>query len=186
MPLDYRYEVTTAGTLPIDLAVAKKYLKIDGGSDNSVIQDLIATVIQWGERHTGRDFRVKTWKLFLDCFQERILIRKSQVNTITSIQHIVSDSLVTVASTVYQFKKGYQFSEILLRFDQVWPINTDEIEAGIEIIFVTKIPRNIESYKSAALQHLAYLYENRGDCSTDEAAKASGAIETYGSRIPRI
>jgi len=187
MPLDYRYELSDSGTLPIGIDVAKKYLKIDSSVDNSVIKNLIATITQWGERHTGRDFRVNTWKLTLDCFEDRFLIRKAPIATISSVKYTVTTLFdTTIAATVYQFKQGNQWSEVILRVDQVWPSDLDTIEGGIQIEFVTKEPRFIEQYRSAMLQHLAYLYENRGDCEVDEAAMKSGAIGTYGTRIAQI
>jgi len=187
MPLSYRYDLTANGDSPLILQDAKDYLKINGSDDNKVIQDLIGTVTQWGERYTGRDFRAKTWKLVIDDFDDRILIRKSKVATITSMKYMVSSSLVTIADTVYYLKIGNQFSELLLADDQSWPTDMDEIEAGIEIIFVTEIPRYIEEYRSGMLNHLAYLYQNRGDCDVDVAAVKSGATEKYGQgRIARV
>lgn len=187
MPLTYRYDLTDNGDSPITLERAKGYLKVDGSDDNVVIQDLIATATQFGERYTGIDYRVKTWKLVFDEFEDRILLRKSKVATITSIKYLVDDSLVTIDSAVYSLKIGTQFSEVLLASDQSWPTDMDEVEAGIEIIFVTGIPRYIEEYKTGILNHLAYMYQNRGDCDAEEAAKKSGATEKYGQgRIARI
>lgn len=187
MPLTYRYELSVPGTLPITKESAKSYLKLETDADNATIQDMVATVVQFAERYTGRDMRPKTWKLWLDCFEDRILLRKSQVNSITSVKYMVDDSLVTIATSVWYLKKGYQFSEILLKASQVWPTDIDEVESGIEIIFVTQEPRNIETYKTGMFEHLAYLYQNRGDCDVESAAKKSGATEKYDQgRIPRI
>jgi uncharacterized phiE125 gp8 family phage protein len=187
MPLTYTYTLNDTGTLPITLKQAKAYLKVDSDADNSVIQDMIAAVVQYGERYSGRDMRAKTWQLVIDCFEDRILLRKSQVASITSIKHTVSGSLDTIADTVYYLKAGYQFSEILLQEDQEWPTDSDAVEAGIQIIFVTQTPRYIESYKMGAFEHLAFLYANRGDCDVNVAALKSGATEKYDQgRIQRI
>jgi len=196
MTLPYRYELKVPGTLPINLKVAKSYLKVDNKVDDQIIQDMIAAVVQFGERYTGRDFRIRTWKLIFDSFEDRILLRKSQVASITTVQYTLSGSLVTIASTVYQFVEGYQFSEVVLRFDQVWPSDGDEIDAGIEIEFKTKIPRNLEQYKVATLKHLAWLYQNRGDCvvgssirggAVGQALVSSGASQLYDQgRIVRV
>ena len=187
MPLTYRYELSDNGDSPLILQDAKDYLKIEGSNDNKVLQDLIGTVTQWGERYTGRDFRAKTWKLVLDEFCDRILLRKSLVATVTSAKYMVDSSLVTIDSSVNYLKIGSQFSEILLAADQAWPTDMDEIEAGIEIIFVTGIPRYIEEYRAGMLNHLAYLYQNRGDCDADDAAEKSGATKKYDQgRIARI
>jgi len=185
----YRYELdlNSVGDLPITLKVAKRYLKVENDEDNAIIQDMIATVVQFAERYTGRDLRKNIWKLIIDEFADRILIRKSQVNTIDQIQYTVGGVLTTIASTVFILKKGYGFSEVLLREDQEWPDDLDEVEAGIEITFATQIPRYIEQYKSGVLEHLAFLYQNRGDCDVNSAALRSGASQLYDQgRIQRI
>lgn len=187
MPLTYTYTLNDSGTLPITLDEAKSYLRVETATDDVIIQEMIAAVVQFAERYTGRDMRIKTWQLVLDCFEDRILLRKSQIASITSIKYTVSGSLATIADTVYYLKAGYQFSEILLQEDQVWPTDMDEVEAGIQIIFVTQIPRYIEQYTIGALEHLAFLYQNRGDCEVNAAALKSGATEKYDQgRIQRI
>jgi len=187
MPLSYLYTLNDSGTLPISLKQAKAYLKVEHDADNSVIQDMIAATVQYAERYTGRDLRPKTWQLTLDCFEDRILLRKSQVASITSIKYLVSSVLTTIDTSVYYLKPGYQFSEVLLKEDQVWPDDLDEVEAGIQIIFVTQTPRNIEQYRIGVYEHLAFLYANRGDCDVNTAALKSGATEKYDQgRIQRI
>lgn len=188
MPLQYRYELTTPGELPFDLKYAKDYLKNkDITTDDDILQDMIVAVVQSAERYTGRDLRAKTWKLINDCFEDRTLLRRSQVASITSIQYTLLGTLTAIATSVWYLKKGYQFSEILLKENQSWPTDLDDIEAGIEIVFLTSIPRYIEEYKSGLLRHLAYFYQNRGDCDIDSAIKKSGAFESYNhGRIARI
>lgn len=185
--LSYRYELSDSGDLPITLKQAKDYLKIDGKDDNQVIQDLLATAVQFGEGYTGRDFRISTWLLFVDCFEDRILLRKAQVASITKVEYLVSAAFITVASSVYYLKPGHGFSEILLADGEIWPTDIDTIEAGIKIEFKTQVPRSIEQLKTGVYKHLAFLYQNRGDCDEDAAAKKSGATEQYDQvRIARI
>lgn len=187
MPLTYRYNLDKVGTLPIKVKEAKDYLKIDGEVDTKLLQDMIATVVQFAERYTGRDLRENTWKLVIDCFKDRTLLRKSEIASVISVKYTLLGTLTTIATSVWYLKQGHQFSEILLKDGQVWPTDLDEIEAGIEIIFLTQIPRNITQMKVGILEHLAFLYQNRGDCDEDEAARKSGATEKYDQgRIQRI
>ena len=187
MPLTYHYELTDNGALPIKVKEAKDYLKVDNDTDNTLIQNLLATVVQYGERYTGRDFRVKTWKLVTDCFEDRILLRKSEIASVTSVKYTLLGTLTTIATSVWTLKIGHQFSEVILKDGQTWPADLDEVESGIEIIFVTQIPRYIEAMKTGVFEHLAFLYQNRGDCDVNVAALKSGATEKYDQgRIPRI
>jgi len=183
----FTYELSIVGTLPITVKRAKSYLKVETDEDNILLQDMIATTVRFAERYMGRDLRQNTWKLIIDKFTDRICLRKSQVRSITNVKYTVDAALVTIANTVYYLKKGYGFSEVLLQDGKTWPTDLDEIEAGIQITFITEIPRHIEQYKLGVLEHIAFLYQNRGDCDVDSAAVKSGAVQLYGQgRIQRI
>ena len=71
-------------------------------------------------------------------------------------------------------------SEILAQGGESWPTDTDNREQAVEIIF-TSGPVVDDNIVITALQrHLAFLYQNRGDCEctgtqVEDAAGASGA-----------
>ncbi len=185
------YELVTAGANPISLKDAKGYLKVDSDVDDTVIRLLLTSVVQYAENYTGRDFRTNTWKLFLDEFEDRICLRKSPIDAITLVQYTLSGTLTTIVNTVYYLKKGHQWSEVLLLDEQEWPTDGDDVETTnehtIEITFTTEIVRFISEVKAAILHHLAFYYQNRGDCTAKEAAEMSGANEMYDHfRIARI
>jgi uncharacterized phiE125 gp8 family phage protein len=186
------YNLKTEAASPIDLATAKAYLKVTSTSDDALIQILIDAVTQWGEKYTTRDFRAKTWELFIDVFAARISLRRSPVETIDIVTRLVSDVATTVPNTVYYLKKGTQFSEVLLNDGQDWPSDTDEREQAIEIEFSTVAFGCLDSIKNAILLHLAHVYTNRGDCGFEgdavtKAAAQSGATIIYdGFRISRV
>ena len=148
---------------------------------------MIDSATEYGESYTGRAFRVQTWTLLIDSFANRIVLNRNPIDTITTVKYILSGTLTTIASTVYYLKKGVQCAEVLLREDQDWPTDLDEIEHGIEVIFTTVAYRNISQIKDALYRHIAYLYANRGDCDTKSAGKASGADAIYDQfRIARV
>lgn len=182
------YKLVSAAASPVDLATMKAYLKKSTTADDLLIQSMIDAATEWQEKYTGRDFRAITWDLLLDCFTARIGLRRDPVDTITTVKHLVSGSLVTVPSTVYYLKTLPQFSEILLDEDQEWPTDTDDREQVVEIRFVTEGYRCQESIKEAILRHVAQWYYNRGDCSDcGDAAKKSGVtIILDGFRIARV
>lgn len=185
------YKLTETGNNPISLKDAKGYLKIDDTADDTVIRLLLTAVIEYAEQLTGRDYRTNTWKLFLDNFEDRICLRKSPVDAITLVQYTLAGTLTTIVNTVYVLKIGHQFSEVLLQDEQEWPTDGDDVETTnehtIEITFTTEIPRHISEAKLAMLQHLAFFYQNRGDCDVRTAAEQSGADKLYDHfRIERI
>lgn len=189
------YELTKTGLDPVLLKQMKEYLKVPNSADDNILLGLIASATAYGEKYTGREFKANTWTLFVDQFSTRILIDRSPVDAITSVQNLVSDALVTIPDSVYYLKTNQVCSELLLKVDQQWPDDTDEIEHGIQIKFVTKAyNKAIDEIKSAIKRHVAYMYYSRGDCpesgfglADNDSASLSGAKGIYnGFKILRI
>jgi len=182
------YELTAPAVSPLSVADAKTYLKVTTTADDTLITSLVDVVTQYGEKYTGREFRANAWKLTIDDFADRIEICKNPVASITSIKYTVSGVLTDILSSVYYLKKTTQAALILLKENQSWPEDLDDIEAGIEIVFVTAAYSLASSQISHALKrHLSYLYMNRGDCDIKDAGKKSGAHDIYDQfRISRV
>jgi len=189
------YQLVTPGVSPVDLAEMRLYLKLSSTADDDLINSMLLAATIWGENYTRRQFRVNSWSLLMDCFQERILIRRAPVDFIVSVQHLVSGSLVSVNPSIYYLKFNYQNSEILLTENSDWPEDTDNREQAIEVSFTTKPYDSIDSIKTAITRHVAFWYSNRGDCSSggsggcdcDQAAKGSGVTSIYDQfRIDRV
>ncbi len=182
------YALSAAGTVPVSLADMKAYMKVTASSDDALITSMLSAATTWGEKYTGREFRPNTWRLLKDAFEDRICLRRAPVASITSVEHLVAGSLVTVAGSVYYLKKSLQFSEILLNEDEDWPTDTDEREQVIEIVFVTASYRDADAIASAIKRHVAFWYANRGDCvGSADAANKSGATMLYDQfRIDRV
>lgn len=182
------YELKTAGTSPLDLAVAKSFMKVSSASEDALIQSLIGAATEWGQKYTGREFTDNTWKLLLDEFTDRITLNRDPVETITSIKYLVSDVLTAVLGSKYYLKKLVQCSEILLVANESWPTDIDDREQAIEIEFVTKSYYCESEILEALKRHVAYLYSNRNDCpEMKEAASSAGSTFIYDQfRISRI
>lgn len=169
------YNMTVAGASPVLLAEMKSYLGIGSSTSNDVfIQTLIDSCTQYGQKYTAREFTANTYELFLDQFDDRISLHRNPVNTITSIEYLVSNVLTTVDSSTYYKKNGLNLSEILLIDGKEWPEDIDTIEQGIKIIFVTKAVGvdKISIAKNAILRHVAFMFSNRGDC--DDCGSCAG------------
>ncbi len=193
------YELITPGAVPVSLADMKAFMKISTSSDDVLITSMLQTATTWGENYTGREFRATTWALFLDAFEDRIHLSRAPVASITTVKHLVSAALVTVAASVYYLKKNLHYSEILLDVGQTWPTDTDEREQVIEIEFTTESYRDVDAIASAIKRHVSYWYANRGDCSDEGggsivksnsaafSAKKSGVTAIYDQfRIERV
>lgn len=171
----WQYSITTAAaTTPLTLAEVKEHLKLDA-SDNSqdtYLSLLIDAATDQAEKYTGRDFINRSYTTYRDSFVDPLELRRAPISSITSIEYLVSSSFVTLATSVYDLQvndNGYPY--IFLKEDQEWPTNADTLPQAVKIIFVsgygaaaTDIPPGL---KLGLLNHIAMLYENRGDCSND-------------------
>ncbi len=188
------YTRTVDGSAPFLVAEAKVFLKIPAAvtSDDALITALINVVLEWGEAHTARDFRANTWEKLQTGFDDPLELRKSSIDAITSVEHLVDGSDVEVSSDDYYLVEGRWWSEVYTAVDASWPTNTDTIEQNVKVTFTTEAWPGADEVKTAMKMHLGYLYENRGD--NDEigntqlahAALKSGALYVYDSfAIPR-
>lgn len=193
MPLRYR-ETGTTGPLPLTVKEVKSYLKIDSDADEEVITLLISAVTSYAEGYTSRDLRTRSWIATLDCFQDRMELRKSEITSITSIKYFDTTPIEqTVSADDYYLRKDHWWGVVLRKKSASWPVDvdTEQAEQRITIEFKTILPTNFDEIKVALLQLVANLYENRGDCETE--ADAAGLASAFGSlgllsqfRIPRI
>jgi uncharacterized phiE125 gp8 family phage protein len=160
---------------------AKAYLKLTGDDDNASLQRMLNTAWSFAERYSGRELQAATWTLLLDKFEDRICLRKSPVDAITSVDRLVSGSFSAVSTDDYYLKKGSPWSEVLLASDgDGWPSDADDIEHNVRVVFTVVAHDAILEIETGILKHLAYLYENRGDWDDgDEGASLSGAAAIY-------
>lgn len=191
--IDYKISPTNylvnidATVEPVTVDYVKDYLRISSTDDDTLITDLIITARNYGEKYTGRDFINKTYVCYLNHFPNNyveIEIRKSKLNSITSIEYYKDDVLITVDSSTYYFIDDKEYSSILIKDGQSWPTDADNRKQVVKITFVSgygatadDVPQGI---KTAMLAHIASMYENRGDCSDcDIAFKNSKAASLY-------
>ena len=190
----YNYVVETApSALPLSLAETRTHLRITDSCEDTYIKLLIQTVRDFFEIFTNRTLINTTYKGFLDqfpgtfvypygyCCEDGILIRKSKVSSITSIKYLLDSVLTTWDNSNYYVSESNMYPNIFLEDGKSYPTTDDRIQA-IEIIFVagygatnTDIPSDI---KMALLNHIAFLYENRGDCGGDGTCELPCATKT--------
>jgi len=178
--LSPRYRVTTPNSnLAVSLADVKEWLKIDITDDDALITSLIKAATLEIEKYIRRELLEKTFVLFLDTFAEsffiyrrsrNILVKRSRLTSVLSIQFFIDTVLTVFDDTLYDFTIDEQYSSIyLINKNTIWP-TTDIRKQAVQISFIagygdddTFIP---EDLKLALKMLIAFLYENRGDCNT--------------------
>ncbi len=163
--------VTAAASLPITLAQVKEHLKLDPDdtSQDTYLTILIQSATTFAEKYTKRTFINTTFETFLSDFCYKIELRRSKAHTISFIKYLKDDVLTTVATSVYYLTDENDFAHILIVNGQSYPTDADINVQAVTIQFVagygadaTFVP---DELKLGLFNHVASMYENRGDCS---------------------
>ena len=187
----YTYKVTAPPEVtPITLSEVKSFAKISTTTDNSLITMMIEAATEQAEKFTRRDFITRTYKTFRDSFpgdfqglrsmvhrvnaftdsgNHGFEIRRSPLQSIESVKYIdTTGAVIVIPTTVYYSTLEEDYSTLLTQQGQSWPDDEAEQLQVITVEFktgfgdeATDIPGDI---RNALLQHVTWLYENRGDC----------------------
>jgi len=161
--------------LAVSLTTLKTHLKKFDTIEDDYLTLLIKTATTDFENYTNRTLINTIFKGFLDSFtSDPILIRKSKVQSISSINYLKDATLKAWLPTNYYFTDDNDFSRLLLTTTGAFPTDADPRLQAIEINFVagygdtsTSIPYDIQM---ALLQVIADMHYNRGDCSGDDGS----------------
>lgn len=160
------YILITDSAECLTLNEVKTFLKLDGNSDyDNILTPKINEVRVLAEKITGRDFLNKTWKLYQDDFIDGLSIKKSKLQSITSIQYYSNDVLLTVDNTQYYFTKDSEYSCLYYK-STFNPSNLDDIKQAVEITFISGYGATAnlvpQALKNAMLKHIEAIFE--GSC----------------------
>lgn len=149
----------------------------------------IKTAIKSFEDISRRTLMTTGFRTFRDCWNLCFELRKSPLQTITSVKYFDVDAVEqTVDSADYYIQKDPFYS--LARFDAEYefPDLRENRPQQIIIDFTSGYADDelevTDDIKQAILQHVCYMNANRGDCSFESgesSAKLSGAYPTYRS-----
>ena len=177
-PYFYTETVAPVGQI-VPLATLKQHLNITTNDDDALLSIYLDTATNYAESFTRRDYLVRTYETFRDywdysnhygydrCDTENFLITKAPVNSITSIEYLVSDVFTTLDSSVYYFIKSTDFSRILLNDGKTYPSDKDGKMQSIKITFTAGTATAPNSIINAIMNITGALYADRGDCNCD-------------------
>lgn len=182
--------VTAPANDIVSLSDACSWLHLEEGTDDAVIQQLIGTATAAIELHTRRSLITQTWKATFDLpcsgiadqlaegvydlpvsvlsgsLPRSIYLPREPLQSVASIvTYDTANAASTLASSNYTVDAPG--SRVFLNTGYTWPSNLRST-ASVEITYVTgygdtpgSVPRAI---CTAALIHIASLYEQRGLC----------------------
>lgn len=171
-PRQYTYIADgVRSSYPITIDEIKSHLKIDIYDDDQLdyLNLLISAAVEKAEQFTNRSFINQTWVTYRDSLLEFYVLEKADTQSVSHVKILnKSNEWITLTSDIdYCFIKKLPYGEILM--SKTFDINSKP--QSIEIKFVagygtaSDVPAAL---KLTMLQHLAFLYENKGNCGFEE------------------
>ena len=170
---------------PLSLQEVKDYLRVEDNTDERTLRPLIETARRWCEEHINRSLLQTTYRQFIDSiadevpltegltdgpdlnyYKNYIVLSKSPIISVTHIKtYNDADESTTFASSKYYLDNAREPGRIVLRNGETFPTalrlaNAIEIEYVAGYSSISQIP---EPLKVGMLQHIAFMYEQRGD-----------------------
>jgi len=180
-------QVTTAPSVePLNLQEVKEYLRVEDSTDERVLRPYVESVRRIAEEHMGRALMSQTLTLFVDSFDEledplwdgmrkapylnnyknHITLPRAPVTSVTSVSTFNdSDTETTMAASRYYVDNVREPARIVLRQGETFP-SALRVANAIKVVYVagyTSAYAIPEPIKMGMLQHIAYMYEHRGD-----------------------
>ncbi len=169
----YRVAIAPAGDpLFITTDQARTFLRLTASDiTDEDLTIFIRAAQSAAERFTRLTLFTTTFETTRDFFHHSdFFLRRAPLTSITSIERLVMDVLVTVDTTTFKAidTDVLNYGSIVLKAGQIWPSDQDHEPRAITITFVagfgadaTFLPDDlVEGMKRI----LSDLYENRGDC----------------------
>jgi uncharacterized phiE125 gp8 family phage protein len=164
---NWSWKVTTPpSTEPISNSDVKLYARIDGSSENNLIDSFIEAVRNATEKFLGRALITQTLTLSLNQWpQSPIELPRPPLVSVTEVRTIAEDDTQTTYDPDdYYTRSKIEPGELVIKLNKTAPINTDRYFGGYEIEFVAgyggadDVPHAI---KIGMIMWVADIYENR-------------------------
>lgn len=152
--------VEPTGT-PVTLAEAKAQCRVLDDDEDALIEGLMAAATAMVEDYTGRSLTAQTWRLTLDEFNDRILLPRGPVQSITAFTCADSaGDAQTVSSALYVLDTDADPSAIVRQPAASWP-TPGQFVNPISITYVAGYAAPPPAIKHAILMLVANWFKQR-------------------------
>lgn len=179
---------------PVTLTEAKAHCRIDEGSDDTYVTNLIKAAREWAEAHTGRQLINASWTLKLSAFPTIIQLPHPPLSSITSLAYVDTDGTAGTLTENTDFEKFTDPTLPQLRemYGVSWPTTRDSTLEAVTVTYVagygaasTSVPEGIRQ-AILGMVELMYTYRSpqiTGTIVSKMAAATQAALGRYRVRF---
>ena len=171
-----------------ELSQLKELLRIGDDEQDAYLSQLLLAATEYAVQFLNRSLRTQQWKRTFDApripglarehFEQRgLFLPYGPVKSIQKFVSITQDGTEEDVANFYINNSDNEFRIYLKEAVSGRGFAYILVEYTAGYGNIADIPALIQQ---GILQHAAYLFEHRGDCGADEAAKLSGAKGLYG------
>jgi len=183
------YNIITPPTEPaLVLATLKSWLRLDPNdtTEDIILNLLIGQAVGCFENISRRTLMYTGFETFRQCWLQCYELRKSKLITINEVSYNDPDEVaIVVDPSNYSICFDPAYSKLLFTSLFTFPEKSDlcdsvqiKFTAGLAATTAT-VPADIQI---ALMAQIAFLYENRGDCSCDDSSSIPAAsLKVYRS-----
>lgn len=154
---------------PVTLSEAKLYLRVDGNSEDSLINTMITTVREAAEEYLRKSLITQSWKLAFDDYAEDgVYLPRGPVQAISSVVAVDSEGAETEIDEAQYYLNAAR--DKLCFNGEVYGFRVEIVYAAGFGAAAASVPAAI---RLGLMTHLAALYDARGG---DVAIPASAVM----------
>lgn len=114
--------ITAPATEPIDLTTAKLHLRVDSSADDALITAMIIAARESAEKMIDRALITQTWEVVLDSFQDAFELRRSPIQSVTSVKYLDSANVEqTLDPADYIADLDSEPGYVVIGYGKAWP-----------------------------------------------------------------
>jgi uncharacterized phiE125 gp8 family phage protein len=168
--------VTPPVQMPLSIAEVKEHARIDLTDEDAYLGGLIGAVTAHTERYLCRSLITQTRRAWFDVVPcDGLLLDFGPVQTLSSVKsYSLEDTESTLASTVYRLDAVSEPARVVLRYNQIWPVNLRP-QSAVAAQYVAGYGLAGDSVPTAILQGMLLLI---GHWYLNREAVVTGTIAT--------
>lgn len=163
-------QIAKANSDIITLDDLKLYLKIDQDEEDDILTVMLNAAIKTAEKLTNIDLLETTYENYRDTLNGDLTLRRGKFNSLSKIELLVDGVYEEVDAADYEVIDNEVFGEVV---DNGITDNSDISHKAVKITFKTGFSATgslvPDDLRTAIMQHVASMYENRGDFDTADA-----------------
>lgn len=125
--------ITAPTEYPVSVAEIKAHCRIDGTTEDALVEAYLATAVAYVEEYLGRSLMTQTWEAYFDAFTDALMLPRGPVQSVESVKYYDPDNYEQTADpSLYVTDLVSEPAWVVRATDYSWPATAN----GVNIVVV--------------------------------------------------